>query len=119
MALFQCTSVFLKEEYVRKAFEDSQDVECLFSISRSHKLRWVELNGLIVPDNFNPKKRLRRQDWQGEMLEAGMFYVAERDLIERGMFQSDQCKVIEIPSRDSMEIDTPFDLDVAKCLLGF
>lgn len=111
--------MFLREEYVRKAFEDSQDVECLFSVTRSHKLRWTELDGLIVPENFNPKKRLRRQDWSGEMMEAGMVYVADRKLLEQGMFQSDKCKVIEIPSRDSMEIDTLFDLDVARCLIGF
>ncbi|KAL5291967.1 CMAS family protein [Megaselia abdita] len=119
VALFQCTSVFLREEYVRKAFEESQNVECIFSVTRSHKLRWKEVDGLIVPDNFNPEKRLRRQDWKGEMVEAGMVYVAERHVLEKGRFQSNKCRVIEIAVGDSMEIDTLFDLEVARCLIGF
>lgn len=117
VALFQCTSVFLRKEYVQKAFEDSQNAECLFSVTRSHKLRWKEEDGFIVPENFNPQKRIRRQDWKGEMMEAGMVYVAERSLLEKGMFQSKNCKVLEIPARDSLEVDTPFDLDVARCLI--
>lgn len=117
VALFQCTSVFLKEIYVKKAFLDSLNSECLFSVTRTYKLRWKEQEGLVVPDNFNSSKRLRRQDWRGEIIEAGMVYITERQLLEKGMFQSEKCKVLEIPQKDAMEIDTPFDLEVARCLI--
>lgn len=41
--------------------------------------------------NFDVKKRPRRQDWPGELIETGMFYFARRELIEReNVFQNDR-----------------------------
>lgn len=41
--------------------------------------------------NFDPNKRPRRQDWQGELIETGMFYFARRELIEQeNLFQNDR-----------------------------
>lgn len=41
--------------------------------------------------NFDVKKRPRRQDWQGELIETGMFYFARRELIEqKNSFQNDR-----------------------------
>lgn len=41
--------------------------------------------------NFNPKKRPRRQDWSGELIETGMFYFARRRLIEiEGIIQNER-----------------------------
>lgn len=43
----------------------------------------------MLPINFNVTKRPRRQDWNGELIEAGMFYYATRKLIEiEGVFQN-------------------------------
>lgn len=41
----------------------------------------------IVPLNLNPKKRPRRQDWNGELVENGMFYFTRRDLVLNGVIQ--------------------------------
>lgn len=41
--------------------------------------------------NFDPKKRPRRQDWSGELIETGMFYFMRRNLIEiHGVLQNDR-----------------------------
>jgi N-acylneuraminate/3-deoxy-D-glycero-D-galacto-nononate cytidylyltransferase len=40
--------------------------------------------------NFDPKNRPRRQDWSGELIESGMFYIAKRELLEAGVFQNDR-----------------------------
>lgn len=41
--------------------------------------------------NFDANKRPRRQDWQGELIETGMFYFARRQLIEQeNLFQNDR-----------------------------
>jgi N-acylneuraminate/3-deoxy-D-glycero-D-galacto-nononate cytidylyltransferase len=41
----------------------------------------------IMPLNFNPRKRPRRQDLNGELVENGMFYFTRRNLILNGVIQ--------------------------------
>lgn len=89
--------------------------------------------------NFDILKRPRRQDWNGEsseceklatkielkniipptgeLIEAGMFYHADVDLLKRNLFQNDDCGVVEIELQDAMEIDTPHDLEIARLLM--
>lgn len=53
----------------------------------------------LMAANFDANKRPRRQDWQGELIETGMFYFARRELIEQeNLFQNDRsvlCSVHE------------------------
>jgi N-acylneuraminate cytidylyltransferase len=44
-------------------------------------------DGGVEPLNFDPKRRPRRQDWDGELLENGMFYFATKSLIDYGLLQ--------------------------------
>lgn len=82
LALVQCTSPFLRPEYLQDAFKMFKSSECVFSVKTSHEFRWKrDDNGDIVPINLNPLKRARRQDWNGELVENGMFYFATRELI--------------------------------------
>lgn len=59
---------------------------------RSHKLRWqIREDEVVVPLNFNPAHRPRRQDWPGELIETGMFYFSTRHLVEEEQrFQNDK-----------------------------
>lgn len=58
---------------------------------RSWKLRWTVTDRSVLPLNFDVKKRPRRQDWNGEFLEAGMFYFARRRLIQNDkLFQNNR-----------------------------
>lgn len=45
-----------------------------------------------MPLNFDPQRRPRRQDWNGELVENGMVYVAKRSLLLRGLFQNERLK---------------------------
>lgn len=47
----------------------------------------VTENKMTEPQNLNPAKRYRRQDWPGELYENGSFYFAKRHLIEKGYLQ--------------------------------
>lgn len=60
---------------------------------------------------------MRRQDWSGELLESGAFYITRRRLLESGKFQNNNCTVIEVSATESLEIDTPDDLLLANTLL--
>jgi N-acylneuraminate/3-deoxy-D-glycero-D-galacto-nononate cytidylyltransferase len=44
----------------------------------------------VKPINFDVHHRPRRQDWNGELIETGMFYFAKRKLILAGVFQNDK-----------------------------
>ncbi|KAL3274473.1 hypothetical protein HHI36_015857 [Cryptolaemus montrouzieri] len=91
LALVQCTSPFLKNTYLHKGLEYLKSGnDCVFSVSRSYKLRWGLQNEALIPLNFNPKYRPRRQDWNGEFIENGMFYIALRSLLKRGIFQNNK-----------------------------
>lgn len=60
---------------------------------RSWKLRWQQNthSNYVTAINFNPMHRPRRQDWNGELIETGMFYFMRRHLIENnGLLQNDR-----------------------------
>lgn len=92
--------------------------------------------------NFDPKSRPRRQDWNGELVETGMFYLAKRSLLSMGMFQNERsddfrfrmtkfrnrkkrfsfvddfrCGFVEVHPDDELEIDSPVQLQFANVLL--
>uniref|UniRef100_A0A182SK13 N-acylneuraminate cytidylyltransferase n=1 Tax=Anopheles maculatus TaxID=74869 RepID=A0A182SK13_9DIPT len=129
-ALIQCTSPFLRADYlmqaahqVRAALEESatEMPSCAFSVVRSYKLRWQKdaVSGRLQAINFDPMARPRRQDWEGELVETGMFYFSDRQLImEMGSFQSEWCTVVEVDEQDALEIDNLRDLTLARVLIG-
>lgn len=120
IALIQTTSPFLREGYLKQAIEKFETKDCVFSATRSFKLRWqVADDGKLKAINFNPAQRPRRQDWSGELIENGMFYFTSRALVQSGIFQNDNCDVVEITWRDSIEIDGPHDLKLANAMLEF
>lgn len=57
---------------------------------RSYKLRWRRLNEKFYPANFKVDGRVRRQDWDGEFLETGAFYITRRWLMDIGKFQNNK-----------------------------
>ncbi|XP_065155513.1 N-acylneuraminate cytidylyltransferase-like isoform X2 [Atheta coriaria] len=91
VALIQCTSPFVHHTYLKNAIllMMHTDVDCVFSVSKSFKLRWIRTsNSAISALNFDPAQRPRRQDWEGEFVENGMFYFAKRSLLQQGVFQN-------------------------------
>uniref|UniRef100_A0A182RE15 N-acylneuraminate cytidylyltransferase n=1 Tax=Anopheles funestus TaxID=62324 RepID=A0A182RE15_ANOFN len=128
-ALIQCTSPFLRVDYlvqaaqqIRSGVDNFQEISsCTFSVVRSYKLRWQQdiESGRLHAINFNPLARPRRQDWSGELVETGMFYFSDRQLImEFGSFQNEMCTVVEVDELDALEIDTQRDLTLARFLIG-
>lgn len=93
IALVQCTSVFLRPQYLREAMRQFVAADCVFAVVRSHKLRWQwhAAERRLRPLNFDAQRRPRRQDWTGDLAETGMFYVATGDLLRSGRFQNDKC----------------------------
>ncbi|XP_058454576.1 N-acylneuraminate cytidylyltransferase [Malaya genurostris] len=123
IALVQCTSPFLRTQHLEEAFvrfhSAAPPVDCVFSAVRSFKLRWITIGptGTLVPINFDPARRPRRQDWTGELTETGMFYLTRRRLLMAGRFQNTHCDVVEVAARDALEIDGRDDLELARMMV--
>jgi len=124
VALVQCTSPFLRPDFLAEAHRliVEEDYDSVFSVCRQKKLRWSESDSQshkrkTRPLNFDPGKRPRRQDpGGGDLVENGMFYFAKRDLIEtRGLLQGGKkCTYVEVDSKLSIEIDSSLDLALAQ-----
>lgn len=69
-----------------------------FNLNRSWKLRWQQVanSNDLNAINFDPKKRPRRQDWPGELIETGMFYLMRKNLVDMGTLQNDRYQMHHI-----------------------
>ncbi|KAF2975683.1 hypothetical protein EK904_014154, partial [Melospiza melodia maxima] len=92
--------------------------DSVFSVVRRHQFRWSEVkkgeNKMTEPQNLNPAKRYRRQDWPGELYENGSFYFAKRHLIEKGYLQGGKMAYYEMRAEHSVDIDIDIDWPIAE-----
>ncbi|VVC99166.1 unnamed protein product [Leptidea sinapis] len=120
LVLIQVTSPFVKSEHLKLAVKQIQHpvpFDCIFSVVRTHKLRWTLKQGKAKPLNFNTSKRPRRQDWDGELVETGGFYIFRTNIVESGFIQNSNCTVWEVSQEESLEIDSEYDILVADRFL--
>ncbi|XP_030397253.1 N-acylneuraminate cytidylyltransferase [Gopherus evgoodei] len=96
--------------------EDGYD--SVFSVVRRHLFRWSEIkkgvNKVTTPQNLDPAKRPRRQDWDGELYENGSFYFAKKDLIEKNYLQGGKVIYYEMCAECSVDIDIDIDWPIAE-----
>uniref|UniRef100_V9KQT1 N-acylneuraminate cytidylyltransferase n=1 Tax=Callorhinchus milii TaxID=7868 RepID=V9KQT1_CALMI len=90
--------------------------DSVFSVVRRHQFRWLEVKKgeSTEPLNFNPAKRPRRQDWNGELYENGSFYFATRKLVEDGNMQGGKITYYEMAPEYSVDIDVDIDWPIAE-----
>nr|XP_037872769.1 N-acylneuraminate cytidylyltransferase A isoform X2 [Bombyx mori] len=120
LVLIQATSPLTKPSQLRLALNKlniPKPVDCVFSVARSYSLRWRYENGNVFPLNFHVFNRPRRQDWKGELIETGAFYVSRRTILEKGLFQNNNCSVVEMSVVESLEVDSYSDLLIANALI--
>ncbi|KAL1452426.1 hypothetical protein WDU94_006660 [Cyamophila willieti] len=119
IALFQCTSPFLTLFPIDQAYAMMTDLgyDSVFSVTTSYKLRWTFNSDFSVsPLNFELTRRPRRQDWDGDLMENGMFYFFRTRLLQSNVLQGGLMGVVEIPQNRSLEIDSPLDLKMAQAI---
>ncbi|XP_015261976.1 PREDICTED: N-acylneuraminate cytidylyltransferase [Gekko japonicus] len=92
--------------------------DSVFSVVRRHQFRWSEIKKGVCevtkPQNLNPAKRPRRQDWDGELYENGSFYFAKRSLIDKGYLQGGKMAYYEMRAEHSVDIDVDIDWPIAE-----
>uniref|UniRef100_A0A3B5LD07 N-acylneuraminate cytidylyltransferase n=1 Tax=Xiphophorus couchianus TaxID=32473 RepID=A0A3B5LD07_9TELE len=99
-----CLHPFHIKNALKKITEDRYD--SVFSVVRRYQFRWKEVkkgsDECTEPENLNPAKRPRRQDWNGELVENGSFYFGGR------------VAYFEMEPEHSVDIDVDIDWPVAE-----
>nr|XP_026490793.1 N-acylneuraminate cytidylyltransferase A [Vanessa tameamea] len=91
--LLQATSPFVNSKHISSSLAKLNfpvSYDCIFAVTRSYKLRWTYIESETKPVNFDYKNRPRRQDWNGEFIETGAFYITRRELIIKGYLQNNK-----------------------------
>jgi len=112
----QATSPTLKAETVFSAIDYfvSQDLETMISVVNKTHLSWREENGQIVK---NYEKRLNSQELPKNFMETGGFLMARRSVVTENSRIGEKVGVYEIPSVQSVDIDTEEDWIISEAIL--
>jgi len=115
--LVQATSPFTKkhhfEEGLKQLFDSKKD--SLLTCSRVKRFFWNEEG---QPLNYNYKSRPRRQNFQGQLVENGAFYInTVGNIREYNNRLSGKISIYEMPEYTSVEIDEEEDWIIAERLM--
>jgi YrbI family 3-deoxy-D-manno-octulosonate 8-phosphate phosphatase len=121
VVLVQATSPLLRSQDLDEGLLrlDASGADSLVSVTRQHLFRWrPTLDPLAFPENYDPQNRPRRQDWDGEWVENGAFYITDRaSLLASRCRVSGRITVHEMAPHTALELDEPSDWEIAETLL--
>merc|ERR1711879_297665 len=121
LCLIQGTSPLITPTHFKEAIEmfRSKSADSLVTAVRAHRFLWKvdPSTGLATAKNYDPLKRPRRQDWEGELVENGAFYFTTKAVLEK-----EQCRLggkmvlYEMPEHTFVELDSMIDWEIVKGL---
>jgi CMP-N-acetylneuraminic acid synthetase len=116
----QNTSPFRNSIHIDKAFSifKKGNFDSVISGFKSKFLLWEKKGKPVIPINYNPLKRPRRQDMKKYFIENGAIYITKYDSLKK--FKSRVCGkvgIYEMSQKSSLEVDDLFDLYLAKQIL--
>lgn len=120
LVLIQATSPLLKSEDLSKAFRiyREQAFDSLISLVRMKRFLWEETSAGVKPINYDYHHRPRRQEFKGQLVENGAFYITRHSL-----FVQSRCRLngkvghYEMDPDSFFEIDEPSDWTIVEALL--
>jgi CMP-N-acetylneuraminic acid synthetase len=116
IVFIQATSPLLKSEEIDKGIEMllSGDYDSVLSVVRQKRFIW---NDDSTP-TYDLKRRPRRQEWSGYLVENGAFYISRvEDILKSKCRISGKIGMIECSEESYYEIDEPFDWIIVENLL--
>ncbi len=120
IALIQATSPLLIAEHIDGALAMYFDTnaDSLLTVVRTKRFIWAEQGAMVVPSNYDPLKRPRRQDWQGQLVENGALYITSRkQFLSTGCRISGKIAAYEMPEESYFELDEPSDWTIIEQFL--
>jgi len=116
--LVQATSPLTESLHVREAFRMFQEkrADSLVTVVRQHRFLWkVGADGLAAPKNYDPVKRPRRQEWDGELMENGAFYFFQVGMYRKtGSRLGGTIVAYEMPEETFTELDSLVDWTILE-----
>ena len=115
--LVQATSPFTQTIHFKQALEmfSSREYDSLLTCVRNKRFFWSN-DGKSL--NYDYKKRPRRQDFEGIMMENGAFYInTVKNILESGNRLSGKIGIYEMPEYTAAEIDEPDDWEYIEHLI--
>lgn len=115
--LVQCTSPLTKSEDYSNAIESYQKEgkDSLLSCARQKRFLWNKGGG---PINYDFNNRPRRQDFSGDLVENGAFYINTVKNIKASKCRlSGKVQVYEMPEYTILELDEEHDWLVGEALM--
>jgi CMP-N-acetylneuraminic acid synthetase len=113
----QATSPLLKSSFLDEGFSEfnEKSLDTLISVNILKQFLW---NRSGKPLNYDPHNRKRRQDFDGELVENGSFYISTRKTIKNtGTRFGEKVGFYEIPYYYGSEIDDHFDFKYVEKLM--
>lgn len=113
----QATSPFTQTKHFDEALEkfSKEKYDSLLTCVKVKRFFWNE-NG--TPKNYDYKNRPRRQDFNGELMENGAFYInTVQNIVNTRNRLSGKIGIYEMPEYTSVEIDEESDWIVAENLM--
>ena len=115
--LVQATSVFTSSSDIRRGIATMRDhqVDSVLSCIESKQFFWTS-DGKAI--NYDYKNRPRRQDFEGQLIENGAFYINKVRAIKDDKNRlSGHIRPIVMPTYTSIELDEPNDWVIAEALM--
>lgn len=117
MILIQATSPLVTSNDLLRGIERFQylNSDSLLSLVKQKRFLWEDFNGLAKPINYNLKQRPMRQEFKGQLVENGAFYIFGRE-----GFLKHQCRLfgrigwIEMDSSTYFEVDEADDFTIVE-----
>ncbi len=121
IALIQATSPLLSGEDLNRGFERfaEENTDSVLSVVPQKRFRWQQdPEGNVQPMNYDVFHRPRRQEFAGDLVENGAFYITSR----KGLMQSrnrisGNIKAVEMSEDTFLEIDEPSDWITIEALM--
>ena len=116
LCMIQATSPLTQPEDFTKAFAQFQETQAdsLVTVVRTHRFHWSEAGEAL---DYNPAKRPRRQDWGGQLVENGAFYLTRTAMLgETGSRLGGKIAHYEMPEHTYQEIDSLVDFEIMSKL---
>lgn len=121
VALIQATSPLLNKDDLNNGFREFNkiDVDSVLSVVPQKRFYWdVNDNGYANAVNYDVYNRPRRQEFTGNYVENGAFYITSKEkLLESQNRISGKIKAVEMNEDSFFEIDEPEDWKVIEFLL--
>ncbi|MCM1495261.1 MAG: acylneuraminate cytidylyltransferase [Bacteroides sp.] len=121
ITLIQATSPLLSGMDLDRGFEayGEEGVDSVLSVVPQKRFRWQwNSAGNVETINYDVYHRPRRQDFTGDLVENGAFYITSREnLLQSGNRLSGNIRAVEMSEDTFLEIDEPSDWITIEALM--